>query len=149
MLGDPSLQVPLKNAVGWKMTERVNRGYVSITQWKKQLDLDRPCGAVSSGEACWLSDDFTAWNLVIERLYLELAETSSGTLRLKSVSNRQVDKHPVAIASQASRLASRLLCHHPCIQELSLACSIGPRSPVERQPFPIRLRPSITDDDLS
>ncbi|KAL1482590.1 hypothetical protein MTO96_014159 [Rhipicephalus appendiculatus] len=131
------------------MTETVNRGSISITQWKKELDLDRPCGAVSSGEACWLSDDFTAWNLVIERLYLELAETSSGTLRLKSVSNRQVDKHPVAIASQASRLASRLLCHHPCIQELSLACSIGPKSPHRTTTIPDTPTPFITDDDLS
>ncbi|KAH7948226.1 hypothetical protein HPB52_019529 [Rhipicephalus sanguineus] len=55
----------------------------AVVQWKGQLDLDRPCGAVSSDEACWLCEDFPAWNTVIYAVYLELAETAPGTLRLR------------------------------------------------------------------
>ncbi|KAL1469661.1 hypothetical protein MTO96_040951 [Rhipicephalus appendiculatus] len=108
---------------------------LSANQWKEQLDLDRPCGAMSSGETCWLCDDFVAWNPVMYAYDLELFETRPGMMLLKYTSE------PVTTGREASRLASWLLGHHPCIQGLIMTCSIGANSPVDQPPFPIHLRP--------
>ncbi|KAH7938802.1 hypothetical protein HPB52_000437 [Rhipicephalus sanguineus] len=124
------------------MLQSENHNSISITQWKSQLDFDRPCGAVSSDETCWLCGDFMAWNSVIQAFDLELAETRPGTMRLQSVSKEPLDRHPVVIAQETARLASLLSSHHSCIQELSLVCSIRARSPFERPPFPIHLSPA-------
>ncbi|KAL1460302.1 hypothetical protein MTO96_043373 [Rhipicephalus appendiculatus] len=126
------------------MSQSDNDDSISITQWKRKLDLDRPCGAVSSDETCWLCDDCTAWNSVIQALDLELAETKSGTLRLQSVPYEKVDRPSVIIAQEAARFASLLLSRHTCVQELSLTCSIRARSPFERPPFPIHLSPTLS-----
>ncbi|KAL1419149.1 hypothetical protein MTO96_005257 [Rhipicephalus appendiculatus] len=91
-----------------------------------QLDLDRPCGAVSSDEACWLCEDFEAWNTEIRALYLELAETAPGTLRLRFnpdiPSDRWNQNSFITFARKASIVLSSLLPHHLCIRELDLDC---------------------------
>ncbi|KAL1478606.1 hypothetical protein MTO96_034959 [Rhipicephalus appendiculatus] len=126
------------------MPQSENDDSISITQWKRQLDLDRPCGAVSSDETCWLCHECTAWNTVIQALDMELAVTKSGTLRLQSVPYEKVDRPPLIIAQETARFASLLLSHHTCIQELSLTCSIRARSPFERPPFPIHISPTLS-----
>ncbi|KAH6924298.1 hypothetical protein HPB50_014711 [Hyalomma asiaticum] len=114
--------------------------FLSGGQWKGQLDLDRPCRALSSDETCWLCDDFTAWNPVMYQLDLQLAETTPGTMLLRCISEPREDRDPVTAARQTSWLASWLLCHHTCIQELAVECAIGTSSPAAQPSFPIFLR---------
>ncbi|KAL1419150.1 hypothetical protein MTO96_005258 [Rhipicephalus appendiculatus] len=108
-----------------------------------QLDLDRPCGAVSSDEACWLCEDFEAWNTVIRALYLELAETAPGTLRLRFdpdvPSARWNEEYFKIVAREASIVLSSLLPQHLCIRELDLncvTCCVSAADPL----FPISMR---------
>ncbi|KAH7939762.1 hypothetical protein HPB52_017222 [Rhipicephalus sanguineus] len=111
----------------------------AVIQWKGQLDLDRPCGAVGSGETCWLCEDFPAWNSVIHALNLELAETAPGTLHLRFVPNSQ-KKDLVTAAREASVILSSLLCHHLCIQEVYLECVFSTNTPAPQPLFPISMR---------
>ncbi|KAL1480775.1 hypothetical protein MTO96_050758 [Rhipicephalus appendiculatus] len=110
-------------------------------QWKRQLDMDRPCGAVSSEETCWLCYDFVAWNAVMRALDIKLAETRPGTLLLRWTSNAHVDSDSLTRAREASSLASWLLCHHPCVQELNLSYPIRSKNLVKQLPFQIYPRP--------
>ncbi|KAH7939397.1 hypothetical protein HPB52_011945 [Rhipicephalus sanguineus] len=87
-------------------------------QWKGQLDLDRPCGAVGSDETCWLCEDFPAWNTVIHALDLELAETAPGTLRLRFDPDGYQDRD----------------------FELDLKCAISNCTPAAQPSFPIFMR---------
>ncbi|KAL1472402.1 hypothetical protein MTO96_039354 [Rhipicephalus appendiculatus] len=108
-------------------------------RWKGQLDLDRPCGAVSSDETCWLCEDFPAWNRVMNAFCLELAETTPGTLRLELDPRTQKEDF-VTIAREASIVLSSLLSHHFCIQELDLECAISKCTPAAQPSFPIFMR---------
>ncbi|KAL1419151.1 hypothetical protein MTO96_005259 [Rhipicephalus appendiculatus] len=106
----------------------------------EQLDLNKPCGAVSSNEACWLCEDFEACNTVIRALSLELAETAPGTLRL-SFDPDTWDNQDFfeTVAREASIVLSALMCHHLCIRELDLSCvscCISAAKPL----FPISMR---------
>ncbi|KAL1487038.1 hypothetical protein MTO96_008342 [Rhipicephalus appendiculatus] len=127
-----------------------SRNFIYMAQWiQRQLDLDRPCGMVSSDETCWLCDDFVAWNSVMQEFDLELAETRPGTLLLQTVANRNIHRYPLAITFQASFLASWLLRHHPCIQELSLACCTWRRVAPRTRTIPDSPTPFFGDADLS
>ncbi|KAH7939323.1 hypothetical protein HPB52_010884 [Rhipicephalus sanguineus] len=84
-------------------------------QWKSQLDMDKPCGAVSSEETCWLCHDLTAWNRVMNVLALVLEESRPGMLLLRCSVEKKPDSEQVTAARQASFLASWLLRHHPLL----------------------------------
>ncbi|KAH6946082.1 hypothetical protein HPB50_011589 [Hyalomma asiaticum] len=45
---------------------------LGANDWQEQLDLDRPRGAASDDDTCWLCDDFTAWSPVMVAIDLEL-----------------------------------------------------------------------------
>ncbi|KAH7938909.1 hypothetical protein HPB52_002197 [Rhipicephalus sanguineus] len=129
-----------KNVVGkTKMSHGGDPDASAVIQGKGQLDLDRPCGAVGSGETCWLCEDFPAWNSVIHALNLELAETAPGTLRLHFVPNSQKEDLMTA-AREASVILSSLLCHHLCIQEVYLECVFSTNTPAPQPLFPISMR---------
>ncbi|KAH7938809.1 hypothetical protein HPB52_000444 [Rhipicephalus sanguineus] len=87
-------------------------------QWKDQLDMDKLCGPVSSQETCWLCENFTAWNQVMSALGLGLEESMPGMLLLRCSFDVKAESERLATTRQASFLASWLLFHHPCIQEL-------------------------------
>ncbi|KAH7976004.1 hypothetical protein HPB52_007392 [Rhipicephalus sanguineus] len=112
----------------------------SVIPWTAQLDLDRPCGAVSSGETCWLLSDFPAWNSVIHALDIDLEETVPGTLRLRFLPKAQEKGDYVTAARGASVVVSSLLCHHLCIQEVYLRCAISANTPPAQPSFPIYMR---------
>ncbi|KAL1446252.1 hypothetical protein MTO96_028870 [Rhipicephalus appendiculatus] len=111
----------------------------AIMPWMGQLDLDRPCGAVSSSETCWLCEDFPAWNTVIHALDMELDETAPGTLRLR-FDHFPPKRDLVTTAREASVVASSLLSHHLCIQEVHFECAISTNTPASQPSFPIFMR---------
>ncbi|KAH6924300.1 hypothetical protein HPB50_014713 [Hyalomma asiaticum] len=114
-----------------------------IEEWKRQLDIYRPCTGGSPREACWLRGNLAEFNRMMHPLALELEESRPGALHLRSMHTAQVNTDPSRIARDASFLASWLLCNHTCIQDLSVSCMI--RAPEEQGPFPVRLlRPSST-----
>ncbi|KAL1478014.1 hypothetical protein MTO96_035292 [Rhipicephalus appendiculatus] len=110
-------------------------------QWKSRLDMDKPCGMVRSKETCWLCDDLTAWNREMRALGLELEESRPGMFLLRCSFGTEADSEQVNTFRQASFLASWLLCHHPCIQEVKVSCPRTVNPPVEETPFQIQLRP--------
>ncbi|KAH7976003.1 hypothetical protein HPB52_007391 [Rhipicephalus sanguineus] len=112
----------------------------SVIPWTAQLDLDRPCGAVSSGEMCWLLKEFPAWNSAIHALDIDLDETAQGTLRLRYLPEAQEKGDYVTAARGASVVVSSLLCQHLCIQEVYLKCAISTDTPPEQPSFPIYMR---------
>lgn len=85
----------------------------AIMQWMGQLNLDRPWGAVSSDETCWLCEVFPAWNTVIYALDLELAETASETLSLRFDPNAYENRDFVIAARDISIVVSSLLIASP------------------------------------
>ncbi|KAL1478015.1 hypothetical protein MTO96_035293 [Rhipicephalus appendiculatus] len=110
-------------------------------QWKSRLDMDKPCSMVRSKETCWLFDDLTAWNREMRALGLELEESRPGMFLLRCSFGTEADSEQVNTFRQASFLASWLLCHHPCIQEVKVSCPRTVNPPVEETPFQIQLRP--------
>ncbi|KAH7938808.1 hypothetical protein HPB52_000443 [Rhipicephalus sanguineus] len=116
-------------------------GALSSDKGSGQLDLDRPCGQMSSGETCWLCDDITAWNQAMRALGLQLEEPMPGTLLLQCTFDSQMDIDQVTTAREASLLASTLLRQHPCIQDLSVLCPYGTGYRVELVPFPGQMSP--------
>ncbi|KAH7938993.1 hypothetical protein HPB52_004110 [Rhipicephalus sanguineus] len=106
-------------------------------QWKSQLDMDKPCGAVSSEETCWLCHDLMAWNRVMNVLALVLEESRPGMLLLRCSVEKKPDSEQVTAARQASFLASWLLRHHPCVQEVIVSCPESADRPAEEPPVQI------------
>ncbi|XP_065280148.1 uncharacterized protein [Dermacentor albipictus] len=119
----------------------------AATDWKeilmRGLDFDRPCSAAGPGERCWLNSDLTHWNQVLQRLAFELRETSRGGVRLSSLRWRSVEINgdPDSVSRDAAFLASRLLDHHACIDELSVSI-VADTGRLEKPAFFISLRPS-------
>ncbi|XP_049516379.1 uncharacterized protein LOC125942255 [Dermacentor silvarum] len=106
----------------------------------QELDFDRPCSAAVPGERCWLNSDLTQWNRVLHRLAFELIETKRGGLRF-SWENMEIARDPDSVSRDAAFLASQLLCHHACIDELELRC-VADTGRLETPAFFIVLRPS-------
>lgn len=125
------------------MSRSEDQGALSANDyWQGELDLDRPCDAVSPDDTCWLCDDFTAWSSVMHAIGLELYEAKPRSLGLRFLERwTELDRDSVSIARQQSCLASMLLCRHPCIVALNVACSIRCEPDVEQSSFPIHLRP--------
>ncbi|KAH7940064.1 hypothetical protein HPB52_020629 [Rhipicephalus sanguineus] len=111
---------------------------------KSQLDMDRPCGASSFEETCWLWDDLTEWNRVIGALGLELEESRPAMLLLRCSFDDEADSERVATSRQASFHASWLLRHHSCIQEVILICPKSATSPLEERPLQIDICPLVS-----
>ncbi|KAH7939398.1 hypothetical protein HPB52_011946 [Rhipicephalus sanguineus] len=127
-----------KKVVGkTKMSHGEDHDASAAIQWKRNLELDRPCGAVDSNETCWLCDDFPAWNTVIYALDLVLAETAPGTLRLSFDPNTQEKEDLVTAAREASIVLTSLLRHHLCIQEVYLECAISSCTPAAQPSYPV------------
>ncbi|KAL1478013.1 hypothetical protein MTO96_035299 [Rhipicephalus appendiculatus] len=112
-----------------------------VDEWKRRLDMDKLCGMVSSKQTCWLCDDLTAWNREMRPLGLELEESRPGMFLLRCSFDTKADSEQVNTFRQASFLASWLLCHHPCIQEVNVRCPFSVNPSVEERPFQIQLRP--------
>ncbi|KAL1487037.1 hypothetical protein MTO96_008341 [Rhipicephalus appendiculatus] len=126
------------------MSDTAGYDVLCMDQWKCRLDMDQPCGMVSFEETCWLCDNLTAWNRAMSALGLTLEEPRPGTLRLRCLLDAEADVERVTTTRQASFLASWLLCHHPCIQEVTLSRSGRVNPPVEEPPFQIYLRPQLS-----
>ncbi|KAH7938811.1 hypothetical protein HPB52_000446 [Rhipicephalus sanguineus] len=134
---NPPLQFCRKNVVG-KMSHGEDYDALSADNWKGQLDLDRPCGAVSTQQTCWLCDNFTAWNRAMRTLGLELEESMPGALLLQWSFDAQMGLDQVTTAREASLLASSLLRQHRCIQDLSMIDPYSNDYTEEHPPFQAR-----------
>ncbi|KAL1483922.1 hypothetical protein MTO96_050156, partial [Rhipicephalus appendiculatus] len=116
-----------------------------VDEWKRRLDMVKSCGMLTSKQTCWLCDDLTAWNREMRALGLELEESRPGMFLLRCSLGTDADSEQVNTFRQASFLASWLLCHHPCIQDVIVSCPTSVISPAEESPFQIQLRlPSST-----
>lgn len=126
------------------MSRSEDEGALSANDcWQGQLDLDRPCDALSPGDTCWLVNNFTAWSSVMHAIGVELYEAKPRRLGLRFLERwTELERDSVSIARQQSLLASMLLCQHPCIVALNVACSIRCEPDVEQSSFPIHLRSS-------
>ncbi|KAH6924781.1 hypothetical protein HPB50_024587 [Hyalomma asiaticum] len=122
------------------MSDNEGCSAVPTDRWKGQLDFDRPCGAVSSDETCWLCEDICAWNRAMHGLAYELVETRPRTLLLRYMTNVEVERDPPTAAREVSFLVSWLMSHHPCIQELEVKCAVRADDPSSRPYFPIHIR---------
>ncbi|KAL1469656.1 hypothetical protein MTO96_040946 [Rhipicephalus appendiculatus] len=123
------------------MSHGEDYGALSADKWKGQLDMDRSCGTLSSGETCWLCDDLTAFNRAVRAFGLELKESMPGTLLLQCTFEAQMDVDQVITAREASLLASSILRQHPCIQDLSVVCLYSGDYREGQPPFPSHMSP--------
>ncbi|XP_077533865.1 uncharacterized protein LOC144145907 [Haemaphysalis longicornis] len=122
------------------------RSAVTADTWKGQLDFDRPCSGPE--RRCWLCTELTPWNRAMHGLAFELVERRPGKLQLRSMPHGEgdIEKNPATAAADVSFLASWLLQHHPCIDELKVGYGDHPGCGNKETPFPIRLRPATGSD---
>ncbi|KAL1460315.1 hypothetical protein MTO96_043363 [Rhipicephalus appendiculatus] len=102
------LDIMVREIGRMSMLERATAHVVSIDTWKGQLDFERACSAVVSGERCWLSGELTSWNRVLNSLEYEFVETRPGSVRLQKADCYSKRSSQVQSSSIAFKFAAEL-----------------------------------------
>lgn len=91
------------------------------------VNMARLCTAGTQQRYCWLREEMSHWNAVLNRINLQLREYEPGKLSINSLPLQGFQFSTTPIFEDAAMLLVWLLDHHRCIEHFSLSKELPAR----------------------